>query len=587
MIVFGDLPCRTAVEPKIDLVRWALDRRAAAPRGIDRHTWLVLAFVELAELVQALVDDEAVRRGGDDLGPVEAHGLRLLRRLAAAIDLSLAGGLSGGEPGADLIDLGGWPSSAEGIVCKAAEGHAFYALYPEAYLLAARRSGVRGGPVIGLRSIGVGLAAAVAEGLGAAATMSVRPFGPPFARQVRFGPVLAAAIARAGWPVSIVDEGPGLSGSSLGATADAIESLGIAPRHVHVFPGHLGPLGSAASDAHRVRWQAARKHVVPFDALFGPAAADPRRRVTRWFEAEDGEPTDLSGGAWRAELEREETAWPPAHVQLEARKILAHRRDGPLLLKFIGLGAGAIEKAARARDLHAAGFAPESIGYKHGFLATRWLGTSKRLEGAPAMSHLAAYLAFRARAFPASPHGGATAAALWQMACKNVGEGCGPRSARALAAAAPPLDRIERAIRRVDTDNRLHRWEWRVTSDGRVWKLDALDHSRGHDLVGCQDLAWDVVGARYEFELTDRQMAELVAALAREGKRVDEQLIAFYDLCYPAFQLGYYTLASAALSFAPAEQARCRSAAARYAACFARRRALARNKEAFDCSGHA
>ena len=63
-----------------------------------------------------------------------------------------------------------------GIGVKAMEGSSFYALYPESYWVAAKKSGLPADTrVIGIRSIGLGLAAVVAAGLGAAAPVTVRP----------------------------------------------------------------------------------------------------------------------------------------------------------------------------------------------------------------------------------------------------------------------------------------------------------------------------------------------------------------------------------------------------------------------------
>ena len=157
------------------------------------------------------------------------------------------------------------------VTCKQAEGFAFYALYPEAYALAARRSGL--GPntlVIGLRSIGTGLAAMVAAALGARA-ITVRPHGDPYARQLKLGRELADLIlSYAHARFAIVDEGPGLSGSSFGCVVDWLENHGVAPERIHAFPGHDGPLGPAASARHRDRWAVIPRHVIGLTRRFCP-----------------------------------------------------------------------------------------------------------------------------------------------------------------------------------------------------------------------------------------------------------------------------------------------------------------------------
>ena len=59
------------------------------------------------------------------------------------------------------------------------------------------------------------------------------------------------------------------------------------------------------------------------------------------------------------------------------------------------------------------------------------------------------------------------------------------------------LERLERVVRPVEIDGRLHAWSY-LRRDGHLLKTDALDHHAGHDLVGCQDIAWDIVGAKIE-----------------------------------------------------------------------------------------
>ena len=91
----------------------------------------------------------------------------------------------------------------------------------------------------------------------------------------------------------------------------------------------------------------------------------------------------------------------------------------------------------------------------------------------------------------------------------------------------------------VRIDGRLHPWEWRRTPDGRLVKTDALDHAAAHDLVGCQDIAWDVAGAIVEFGLSDAAAETLRRAVAEAaGRRLPAEAVAAYRLCYAAFQGG-------------------------------------------------
>jgi hypothetical protein len=97
---------------------------------------------------------------------------------------------------------------------------------------------------------------------------------------------------------------------------------------------------------------------------------------------------------------------------------------------------------------------------------------------------------------------------------------------------------------RVRTDNKLERCEWLRAAGGRLIKTDALDHHCGHDLIGCQDVAWDIAGAIAEFDLDAEQSALLVACVERaSARRVDPELLGFSLLAYCCFRLGQATLA--------------------------------------------
>ena len=60
---------------------------------------------------------------------------------------------------------------------------------------------------------------------------------------------------------------------------------------------------------------------------------------------------------------------------------------------------------------------------------------------------------------------------------------------------------LSRRVRPIRVDGRMHPWEWIVGRDGALVKTDALDHHQAHDLIGCQDAAWDLAGAAIEFDL--------------------------------------------------------------------------------------
>lgn len=555
MIVYGDR--RADEDPRALASALLADCGVAdrAPRwSADEARRRVL--VGAGELAQGLIDHAFEVRGErDELGPLERASARLTLAAARAL---LGQGLAA-EVAAVVHELLRAPLPRR-VSVRVPEGYALYALLPEAYAEAARRAG---GPLlaIGLRSIGTGLAAVVAAAAGGRALppVTLRPVGHPFARTVRVGPALerwlldAPAAAR----FAVVDEGPGLSGSSLNAVADWLEARGVPAERVLFFPHHAGDLGPQASPAHRERWaRAPRFH----------AAVEPRALV--------GEPAaeDLSGGRWRARVHGPDAgAWPPVDARQERLKLLVRPRHGrPRLHKSAGLGRYGDAALARARTLDAAGLGPPVLGLERGFLVMSWLEGAtpvdvalgrSRVDRRAVVASVAEYVAAVGRGLPRAPRAiGAAPAALLDMACHNAGAALGAEAARALSRWREQLPRLGSDLRPVATDCRMHAWEWLVLPDGRLLKTDGVDHHAGHDLIGCQDVAWDVAGAAVELELDPDERARV----ARAARRRDAAVVRFHEDCYLAFQLGRCWLAARAA--APDEAARLEAAGRRYAA---------------------
>ncbi|GAA0582999.1 hypothetical protein GCM10009416_21760 [Craurococcus roseus] len=550
----------------------------AMPAGIARHGALVAAFIEAGELAQGVADAAFDANGGRDArSPAGDAATALLTRLAAAVRLSWGSAFARFDPVRVEAAFDAAPPLPETLRTKRAEGFAFYALYPEAYLEAAQAAGFPLGSrvrVVGIRSIGVALGALVAAASEAPPPVTLRPVGHPFRRELSLSQGLEAELlADPPTAFAVADEGPGLSGSSFGAVADFLEDRGVPPGRIHFFPSHGGEPGPRAAPRHRARWAGAHRHVVGFDALAG-------HRLPSWVEDLVGAPVgpleELSGGAWRRLRYPREAGWPPVNAQAERRKFLLRAcGGGTWLLKFAGLGREGERKLERARALHSAGLSPAVAGFRHGFLVEEWVGDARPFHrGAHDAARLAErvgrYLGFRARCFPAGAGQGATLAALRRMARHNVGEGMGEEWARRLEERTAGLESFEPRLRRIETDNRLHAWEWLPLPDGRLLKADALDHHAAHDLVGCQDVAWDVAGAVCELGLEEDRGA-LLAAVAREaGRAVEPGLVRALTPCYLAFQLGACVMAAQVA--APEEAARLRADTERYAALL--RRAL-------------
>ncbi|ONG53562.1 hypothetical protein BKE38_11755 [Pseudoroseomonas deserti] len=564
MLVYGDAWQEVAPDQALDRLAGRLRRLGAMPAGLPRHAVLAEAFCQAAGLAQGLADAEFEAAGQDDPSPTQAASLALVMRLATALGQSWR---SGFRTLANLPPVpqraAGWPAR---LRLRQPEGFSFYALYPEGHWQAALASGL--GPstrVIGLRSIGLALAAMVAAALGAAPPLTLRPTGPPFRRRLALAPALQARLAEPAPAFAIVDEGPGLSGSSMAAVAEALLEAGHPAGRLHLFPGHAGLPGAQASAAHRALWQRLPRHVAPLQpdlgAWLAPLAGPP-----------EAPPQDLSGGAWRGLRYGSEAAWPPVDSLQERRKVLLQAGGQRWLARFCGLGEAGRRKAPLARALSRAGFIPAWRGLRHGFSLEAWETAEgldqRRAEPGLLFDTVLRYLAFRARHFPVPAGQGAAPAALWEMACVNTGLALGDAAGQALRDQAPPLDRLAALARPCRTDGRMQPWEWLHRADGRLLKADALDHHAAHDLVGCQDIAWDVAGAELELGLDgDRLLAALEERL---GWPQHGALLDFHRRCYPAFQLGARAMAAASHAHWPAEAVRLGRTDA-YAAALARR----------------
>jgi hypothetical protein len=151
---------------------------------------------------------------------------------------------------------------------------------------------------------------------------------------------------------------------------------------------------------------------------------------------------------------------------------------------------------------------------------------------------------------------------LRRMAVYNTRQALGDEAGTALDRSLPHPDDLDGKVRRICTDNRLHAWEWLVCGD-RIIKADALDHSAAHDLIGHQDVGWDIAGAIVELSLSEEEASRLFTIVEREGAHpVSPELLTFLLPCYCAFHMGAHLMAAAALE--GEEGARLRKAAERY-----------------------
>jgi hypothetical protein len=553
MLFFGDRSRLALTAEEVAELRRGSAALNAMPAGLERHSAAVALFIRAAELAQGVADADFEAVGEDRPTPATAGAERILRAFAALVVRSWRGGFEASAVGVEPF----LREAPEAVRCRRQEGYAFYGVYPEAYITAASALAGQRPTVVGVRSIGLGLGAAVACASGAPCFLSVRPIGHPFHRRLALSADAEALLRRRrDAAFAIVDEGPGLSGSSFVAVAEALQSLGVSPAEMRFFPSHEGD-PACADAAVRARWAAARRHVAGFDCV--------QPHLSDWCSDLTGPALapleDIGGGRWRRHRPPPANE-APVQPMRERRKYLLESEAGVFVLRFAGLGDYGAQAFARARILAEAGFSPPVLGLRHGFLVERWLADSAPLRldrgRVEIIERIVDYLAFRAHRLAASPESGASLSELADMLAVNAREGSGLRiDAAAWRRRALTLEPL---VTRVQTDNRLHWWEWLRTTDGSILKADAYDHCAGHDLVGCQDIAWDVVGACVEFELSAQEQERLCEGLRARRTRVEPDLLAFLLPCYLAFQLG----ASHDPWAAGADAERSKSAARRY-----------------------
>jgi hypothetical protein len=537
---------------ELDLPRFLRDftaRLEHAPTALP-HDDLVEWLVDFAEAESAVADAWCV--DADD----EVPSLDPWRdALGALADLFCASAAGLPTPGERLEILRrsvpALPVPQATVHARAAEGFACYALYPEQYVDAARQhvadAGERPITCIGIRSIGSVLAAVCAStfrGAGKQVELrTVRPRGHPFDRTLTLGPDLRRVLAsRSGSSFVIVDEGPGISGSSFAAVVDWLVDAGVPHERITLIPSWKCPALTLRSGRARAAFTQCRVIVGT------PRAEAHARRALGGCAIED-----QSAGRWRTRLFASNTLWPAVQPQHERVKYTASSRSLPVLARFAGLGRQGRAKLARATALEEGGFGPRPIRCSNGFLVREWVEgrvLTPELVTGTVVKQIAAYLSFLSRAFAlGEADDGEDLAAMLRQ---NTVEGLGGDSA---AAVERLIDRRPDADRpRVAVDGRLLAHEWIVPLDqrGPLLKVDALDHHADDFLPGCRDIAWDVAGACVELAFAPGARDLLLTQYARlAGDRTIAERLPFFEASYVAYRLGYATLAAESLDGSP------------------------------------
>jgi hypothetical protein len=557
-----------------------LRARVAAARGVPGLEEVRAILIEAGMLEQATWDGPPWAPG------TAAAGLAATRTATLAAAGALVALERGGRADAAVRwlaradqALASLPAPRPGatVTVRLPRGYAHHALFPEQYIAAARawlatRGGAGTGPVlvVGLRTIGTSLSAVVHATLASRGatvrSLTVRPEGPPFARTVRLDPAAAQGAAHA----LVVDEGPGLSGSSLAATAAALEAAGCA--RITLMPGHAHGPGPAAPAEVRERWAGAAVCTASLDRvrLAGHPLLPAVAVAAGVPVAGRAGAIDLGEGRWRALHHEDPSAWPAVCGRFERPKFLMVARDGRrVLLRFAGLVAP--DGHAPARREHerltaragggALVLAP--LGQAHGFVLSEWRDARplSRADATPAV--LTAVGAHVARCARPEADPGVFAAALaraGEALALNAREALGPGADAAVA-------RLHRraaacaATTQLAGDGRLAPHEWLRAADGRLLKSDAAGHDDDRVGPGAQPVAWDLAGAQLEWGLADGETSPLLEGFRSAGGAVPPAAaLDFHAAAYAATRLGAFRLCAAAET-SPGEAARLASAA--------------------------
>ncbi|MBB1600443.1 hypothetical protein [Variovorax sp. UMC13] len=552
MQVYGDVARQQAGAQVIARMSHDMRHAGTMAPGLSRHSLLVTLLIDAGMLAQGAADAR-LSAAGEDTVAGQQEAMALTTALARCCWASWCSGYQNCGPlPFELLARCEATLADALLLLRVPEGYAFYAVYPELYGEAARRCRHMAPhwQVFGLRSIGTSLAAMVAVALGAPVPRTLRPVGHPFDREIA-APPLQCVDGGAGF--AVVDEGPGLSGSSMAAAGRWLQQAGVATNRLHFFPSHAGLPGPEAGTFARTLWTSVSRQHVSFEDGVGTALRT-EHQLRRWVETLVGPLVaplqDIGNGRWRPLQTRDKgEPPPPAHPWQERLKYLAFSGEATWLVKFVGLGRMGERALVRANALGSAGFTPAPAGLRHGFLVERWrddLGPLPsrlpRAQRASLLTKIGDYLAFRSRSFPAAADSGASMASLLEMTRCNATEAFGVSAGERCAALERSFQHASADVVRVETDNRMHRWEW-LAGRSLLLKTDAVDHAAAHDLVGCQDIAWDMVGAEVEWGLSPAELRTVAARAGQQGAHINMSLIALLRPSYLAFQWAHFAMA--------------------------------------------
>ena len=423
-------------------------------------------------------------------------------------------------------------SAPEQVQVAPPEGFAYYALHPldMADLVRTTNAANKFVAVIGIRSIGTTLSAVVQATLrkdgSKAERTTVRPTGHPYNRATNFTPEQERWIAvmrSHGAQFFVVDEGPGMSGSSFLSVGEALLRAGLSRCVVSFLCTRCAdPNCLTAPNAAR-RWAGFQSyHTTPTRHL-------PKAAVEY-----------VAGGIWRAKVFPSEKEWPASWLQMERLKFMS--ADGDFLFRFEGFCRFGEDVYRRAMKVADAGFGPMPQPREEGFgvypmIRGRYLTASDVDRNV--LTRVAEYCAFRVTEIPAKID---SAPELELMLRFNVKEEFG---------AELPTEMARLHIERpVIADGRMlpHKW---IDAGGKIRKVDSATHGDDHFFPGPTDIAWDLAGTIIEWNLSGAAADSFLRAYHSCSGDDPRERITSYLTAYSIFRCAYCKMAAAASTGIP------------------------------------
>jgi hypothetical protein len=403
------------------------------------------------------------------------------------------------------------------------EGFAYYALHPGDFADAVEDVDC-GFPVavVGIRSVGTTLSAVACAALRTrgvrASRITVRPAGHPYDRIIDLTEPQRDWVRqrqRDGFRFLVVDEGPGLSGSSFLSVAESLIRQGVGPESITL-------LGTRDADPEQLCASNAVSRWKKFQC----------RRVSSRISRRFKDCTSLSGGAWRKLFLDQRAEWPAYWPEMDAAKYLS--ADRKHIFKFEGLGDSGRTTRQRSRILHEAGFGARVNDAGDGmscyeFVAGRPLDCSDL--STPVLDRIAEYCAFRVHAFS---HDGVADGQFEGMVRFNVSQELGrdwPIAAQSFRTDHPVI-----------ADGRMAPHEWIRSEDSRLIKVDASQHGDDHFFPGPTDIQWDLAGAIVEWNM-DTDAEQYLLSRFRATSGIVPNRTRLFSLAYSAFRASYCKMA--------------------------------------------